>query len=424
MAKLEWNRPGHKFFENGIDQAVLFVDGAPGIPWSGLIGLNNRSNGGETQDIYIDGVKANSEAGVEEYLGTLEAYYYPPEFEQCDGLGYDEDILVRIGQQPRKPFHLAYRSWVGDDLNGSQAEYKIHLIYNAYVLPSKRRFQTMSDSAELQIFSWDLTSIPEPVPGFLPTSHLIFESSKLYPKILQDLENIVFGSYFSESRMPMPTEVVNIVGEYLPVELIQSKHSSVRVNLFANASAESIVGFTSGQATVSYIQGVGVHYDVTTTANANIGISSTLTTGQSYRLLIRARANRVLKAKPRIRGTAGPTVFLDENWKWYDYTGISGSGGTGTNGLYLDGSSDHVVGDWIEIDRVLIASSDDIGPWFDESSSPALYLPGLHDHRVLELRDPELEGDLIKIRPGIYRRPTSTRLFETAGNGLFTLQEG
>lgn len=108
MTKLEWNRPGSRLFENGIDQAVLFVDGGPGIPWSGLIGLANKATSGDKRDVYIDGVKANSEATIEEYLGTLEAYYfYPTEFEVCDGIGYDMDNLVRVGQQPRRPFHLA-----------------------------------------------------------------------------------------------------------------------------------------------------------------------------------------------------------------------------------------------------------------------------------------------------------------------------
>lgn len=234
MAKLEWNRPGSRLFEGGIDQAVLFVDGGPGIPWSGLIGLSNKANGGERRDVYIDGVKANSEATIEEYLGTLEAYFYPDAFEACDGLGYDLDGLVRVGQQPRKPFHLAYRSWVGNDIDGLQSDYKIHLLYNLQVMPSQRKNRTMSRDIELQTFSWDVVSIPEEVPGFLPTSHLIFESSKLYPKILLDLEEIIFGGYYTNSRMPMPTEVVNIVADYLPVRLTQNPSTTTNRGLHSH----------------------------------------------------------------------------------------------------------------------------------------------------------------------------------------------
>lgn len=234
MTKLEWNRPGSRFFENGIDQGVLFVDGGPGIPWSGLIGLKNKATSGDTRDVYIDGVKANSEATIEEYVGTLEALFYPTAFEACDGIGYDLEENVRAGQQPRRPFHLAYRSWVGNDLDGQQADYKIHLLYNLYVSPSQRKNQTLARDVELQTFSWDLTSIPEPVPGFLPTSHLVFESAKLYPKILLDLEEIIFGGYYTNSRMPLPTEVVNIVADYLPVRLIQNPSTTTNRGLHSH----------------------------------------------------------------------------------------------------------------------------------------------------------------------------------------------
>lgn len=428
MTKLEWNRPGSRLFENGIDQAVLFVDNGPGVPWSGMIGITNKATSGETRDVYIDGVKANSEATIEEYVGTLEALFYPNEFEACDGLGYDLDSLVRIGQQTRKPFHLAYRSWVGNDLDGQQSEYKIHLLYNLHVMPSKRKFKSLARDVELQTFSWDLSSIPEPVPGYLPTSHLIFESSKLYPKILQQLEEIIFGGYYTDSRMPMPTEVVNLVGDYLPVRLIQNKSATTRINLFDNARAESTSGFASsnGQADVSYVPGVGVRYDIVTTAPVNIGISAAfLTTGQQNRLLIRARANRNLEPRPRLRATTGDRVFLEEEWKWFDYTGVVGSGASIQNGFVLDSASGHAPGDFVLIDRVLIAAAGDTGPWFDENSPPGDFVAGLHSHLVLGVRDPDLEGDLIKLMaPGLYRRPTSTRLFETAGPGLFTLQEG
>jgi hypothetical protein len=278
MAKLEWNARGSRILESGIDHAVLFIDDAIGIPWNGLIGLSNKSAGGETRDVYIDGVKANSESMIEEYVGTLEALFYPPQFEACDGIGYDADVLVRMGQQPRKPFHLVYRSWVGNDLDGAQAEYKIHILYNLYVMPSKREFKTLGKSVDLQTFSWDVTSIPEEVPGFLPTSHLIFESSKLYPVILQDLENIIFGSYFTDSRIAYPTEIINAIAAYIPVRITQNP------------------------------------------------------------------------------ATTGPSV-------------------------------------------------------------------GLHSHTILGVRDENLEGDLIGFEEGLYRRPNSSRLFESA-TGLFTLQEG
>lgn len=436
MTKIEWNRPGGRLFESGLDHAVLFIDDAVGIPWNGLVSLKNKSTGGDTRDVYIDGVKANSESTIEEYLGTLEAVFYPPEFEACDGIGYDPDVLIRLGQQPRKPFHLAFRTWEGSDTLGAQAEYKIHLIYNAYILPSKRKFRTLASDVELQTFSWDVSSTPIEVPGFLPTSHLIFESKKLYPKILLDLENIVFGSYFNDSRMPSPSEVIDMVGSYLPVRMIQNKLAFEVENLSPNpVLATNNVGWYSSsigaRRAVSLEQYPGVSYYFgslltgSSVANTrpNVGLVSGLIPGETYSATMLVIGKDSLWDfgvwDGHVSAPGAPTITSkplsqSENWHEEQVTFVAVSSEASV-GIYAHAGGTDIYG----TTALMVTRGATPVSYFD-----APIEPGLHSHVVLGLRDPDLEGDLVGFEQGLYYRPTSTRLFETAGPGLFTLEEG
>lgn len=88
---------------------------------------------------------------AEEFGATIEAYTYPPEFEECDGSA-SIATGVAIGQQARKVFGLSYRTIVGNDVDSNDHGYKLHLIYGALAAPSEKGYTTVNDSRKRLLY--------------------------------------------------------------------------------------------------------------------------------------------------------------------------------------------------------------------------------------------------------------------------------
>ena len=205
MARLLWDQVGEKTYETGTKQGVLYLQASNGtytngVAWNGLTSVSESPDGGDANDIYADDIKYLVLRGVENFGGTIEAYTYPPEFEECDG---SATLLagVNIGQQPRKTFGFSYVSTIGNDTEMDSHGYKIHLIYGASASPSERSYETINDSPEPIQFSWEFTTVPVAVTGHKATSLLTIDSTK-FPKgvdgsknaKLQALEDILYGT--------------------------------------------------------------------------------------------------------------------------------------------------------------------------------------------------------------------------------------
>lgn len=147
---------------------------------------------------------------AEEFGATIEAYTYPDEFAECDGSASIAKGVV-IGQQKRKIFGLCYRTAIGNDVEGEDYGYKLHLIYGATASPSEKGYQTINDSPEAITFSWELTTTPVSVTGFKPTASLIIDSTKVDPLDLKAIEAILYGSAETEARLPLPDEIISLI---------------------------------------------------------------------------------------------------------------------------------------------------------------------------------------------------------------------
>lgn len=209
MTRLIWDAVGERFFEAGVDRAVLYVTGRPAVPWNGLVSVDKSSRGGEATPVYMDGVKFSNEHAPEDYQGTIEAYTYPEEFEECDGMVFTEDGLG-YGEQPRKPFGLTYRTLIGNDVDGLGHGYKIHIIYNAMVSPSSFTSGTISDRPSPNTFSWNITSTPTVTEHVKPTAHFIIDSRKVKSDTLAFIEDALYGSPTTTPRLPSSTELVSL----------------------------------------------------------------------------------------------------------------------------------------------------------------------------------------------------------------------
>ena len=215
MAKLVFDAVGSRFFETGVKNGVLFVQGADGeyengVVWNGLTAVTESPSGAEATPLYADDMKYVVLYSTEEFGATIEAYTYPEEFEQCDGSAQLGTGVV-IGQQQRKSFGLVYKTVIGNDVQGQDLGYKIHIIYGAKAAPSEKAFATINDSPEAVTFSWEVSTVPVPVEGHRPTSTLVIDSTKVDPEKLAAIEAKLFGSESEESTLPLPNEIANML---------------------------------------------------------------------------------------------------------------------------------------------------------------------------------------------------------------------
>lgn len=215
MSKLIWDATGARLYETGTDRGVLYVQeegkyGA-GVAWNGLTAVTESPSGAEANPLYADNIKYLNLMSNEEFGATIEAYTYPDEFAVCDGSA-EIATGVTIGQQQRKTFGLAYRTILGNDVDGNDHGYKIHLVYGALASPSEKAYATVNDSPEAITFSWEVTTTPVNVTGYKPTAHLEINSTKVAPEKLAELEALLYGSDDKEASLPTPDEVVALVG--------------------------------------------------------------------------------------------------------------------------------------------------------------------------------------------------------------------
>lgn len=222
MAKISWDNVGEKIWETGVDHGVIYTPTAHGVygggvPWNGLTSVNEKPTGAEPNDQYADNIKYLTLYSNEDFEATIEAFTYPPEFAECDGSKFVADG-VEVHQQARKPFGFTYRTIMGNDVLGQEFGYKIHIIYGAMVTPSEKNYETINDSPEAITLSWDLTTIPVPVPGMRPTAHISIDSTNADAARMADLEKILYGDADTDPRLPTPEEVMAIFstgGTYL-----------------------------------------------------------------------------------------------------------------------------------------------------------------------------------------------------------------
>lgn len=220
MAAITWDGNGDRVYETGVDHGVLYLPDATGkystgFAWNGLVSVSESPSGAEPSPQYADNIKYLNLVSAEEFGATIEAFTYPDEFGQCDGTAELAEG-VYIGQQTRKPFGLAYRTLVGNDLVGTSYGYKLHLIYGALAAPTEKAYNTVNDSPEAITFSWEVSTTPVPVPeGFKPTASLTLDSTKIPPASLKKLEDVLYGTGttgVTGPRLPLPAEVVTLLG--------------------------------------------------------------------------------------------------------------------------------------------------------------------------------------------------------------------
>lgn len=215
MAALVWDKTGERFYETGVKNGVLYVYDTTqkkygtGVAWNGLTAVTESPSGAEATALYADDIKYLNLLSTEEFGATIEAYTYPDEFAECDGSATLSDGVF-IGQQKRKTFGMAYKTTLGNDTDGNDHAYKLHIIYGALAAPSEKAYATINDSPEAITFSWEVTTTPVEVTGHKPTASITIDSTKADPTKLAALEKKLFGDTETEPTLPLPDEIATL----------------------------------------------------------------------------------------------------------------------------------------------------------------------------------------------------------------------
>jgi hypothetical protein len=216
MAPLTWDQVGDRLYETGVDHGVLYLPDAAGVyntgfAWNGLTTVTETPSGAEASPQYADNIKYLNMISAEEFGATIEAFTYPEEFAQCDGTDLPSPG-VAIGQQGRKMFGLSYRTRVGNDVDGTEFGYKLHLLYGCLAAPSEKAYATINDSPEAIAFSWDVTTTPVPVTNLKPTALIVIDSTVVDPTDLAALEDLLYGKGATEAALPTPDAIITLFG--------------------------------------------------------------------------------------------------------------------------------------------------------------------------------------------------------------------
>lgn len=230
MARLVWDKTGEHFYETGVKNVVLYpMSGnsyGEGVAWNGVTSIEENPSGADFNAIYADDIKYLNIQGAEEFGATIGAYTYPDEFAECDGSAVPVDG-VAVGQQARKAFGLCYRTTIGNDTEGIEYGYKLHIVYGARVTPSGKSYSTINDSPEPAEMSWEMNTTPVAVSGFKPTSIITIDSTKFSAQAdkakLTALEDMLYGKdgegqTATAPSLPLPDLVLSTLGYVAPNE--------------------------------------------------------------------------------------------------------------------------------------------------------------------------------------------------------------
>lgn len=215
-----WDRVEDRIYETGLDRGVLYLPDGSAVPWNGLTSVI-ESFDKETQPVYFDGMKISDCVVLGDFSATMTAVTYPDEFVELEGLAPVKQGLFYADQMPQT-FGLCYRTKIGDGLVGDEAGYKLHIIYNITAIPNDKTYASTGADPSLVPFEWKLTAVPEELPGFRPTAHIVIDSRDVDPWLLEDLETMLYGTSTAEAVLLPMSELATYINEWYRVQIVDN----------------------------------------------------------------------------------------------------------------------------------------------------------------------------------------------------------
>lgn len=210
MVQLVWDQTATRLYETGIDKGVLYLPSGTAVAWNGLTSIDETLSQFTTESYYLDGIKYYDRPVDGDFEAEISAITYPVEFDTFDGFSESKPGLF-LDDQPVGRFGMSYRTLVGNDVSAQDLGYRIHILYNLLAKPTEREYSSQSDSPDLTEFSWNVSGIPESYTGFVPTAHIIADTTYLDPNVVKLLEDALYGTATTNPRLPLISEIVEIL---------------------------------------------------------------------------------------------------------------------------------------------------------------------------------------------------------------------
>ena len=199
MVKIVWDNPSDRTYEAGLDHGVLYYNGES-VPWNGLISIEESPEGFEHESLYIDGVKYHNDVHKGERKFSITAFTYPDLFDVCLG-NVSTKLGLLVPDQVSQPFNLSWRTTATNAMTG-KSEYKIHLLYNAYAIPTQSSWETVNDTPNAATFSWDIACVPIKLGGYKPSAKYVLDSNLLKSEHLAIFEDLLYGTDKTQPTFP------------------------------------------------------------------------------------------------------------------------------------------------------------------------------------------------------------------------------
>lgn len=212
---LEWDKTGERLHQGGIDRGVMYIPNSDSMSraWNGLLSVEDNTPS-EMKSYYHEGIRFLNHVVPGSFEGRLTCFTYPDIFEAwCLGQAAGESRTGTEGiayhnQEVSRPFHLSYRSKIMSDTD-EELGYKIHILWNLFAIPEARAYQTSTEDATGEPFSYTLSSTPqisEEVKegyGVRPTAHVSIDSRVADPEFItwQAFEEMLYGKWNSGSSI-------------------------------------------------------------------------------------------------------------------------------------------------------------------------------------------------------------------------------
>lgn len=254
MPTLIWDNPDDRIYESGLDRGVLYLPDGSAVPWNGLTSVIEKFDK-EITPIYYDGTKVHDFVVLGDFSATMKAVTYPDEFVELEGIGKFRSGMF-LGDQVPLMFGLSYRNKVGDGVSGDDIGYKIHLLFNVTAIPSDKTYATVSDQPSLVEFEWEITAVPEEIPGFRPTAHIVLDSRDFDPWLMEELEEMLYGSSSADASLLPMADLVDYIDTWYRVKIVDNGDGSWT----ATADRDGFIFFTDGALTEFELRGVNARY--------------------------------------------------------------------------------------------------------------------------------------------------------------------
>lgn len=275
MTELTWDDVGERRYETGVDHGVLYIPNVSGVydngvAWNGLTTVTEKPSGADSNAQFADNIKYLNLLSAEDFGATLEAFTYPDEFAQFDGL-QQPSPGVAIGQQTRKSFGLCYRTKIGNDIEGDSLGFKLHLIYGAQASPSEKAYSTVNDSPAPITFSWEITTTPAQVTDYKPTALIVVDSTVVGSDDLDNLMALLYGTVGTSPSLPTPDEVLALFSGSVSVltgDIVTAPTYNASTDTITIPAVTGVTYYIDGEVVSG---GVVITEDTVVTATANAG---------------------------------------------------------------------------------------------------------------------------------------------------------